>query len=211
MHWWTRITDWITSDAGERVITTAIIPFVAILIAGIIAAAIGRGSAKRVISLSDREVRFSAVTALVSAARKAAVWNTLPIPEQQHVDHMIGEVDTRVRLLPIPGTALAADWAAHEIADMKKNAVSFSFQAEQMLVIFRDRLIDWQAHPSRAKKLFKNDLDSWAYESTLSDQDLVSQQQAWTAQQAAAENSSDLLANQSAEDIYSSVGSADSK
>ncbi|MEO7124333.1 MAG: hypothetical protein ABI400_14725, partial [Lacisediminihabitans sp.] len=50
----------------------------------------------------------------------------------------------------------------------------------------RDRLIEWQARPSRAKKLFKNDVDSWAYESSLSDQDLVHQQKAWSAQQAAA-------------------------
>ncbi len=183
MQWWTRLVDFLSSDEGWRVLSGAIIPFVAILLAGIIAAAIGRGSAKRVIALHDRELRFAAVTSLVSAARKAAVWNTLPVPEQQHVEHLIAEADTRIRLLPVAGTTLAADWAIHEIADMKKNAVSFSFQAEQSLVIFRDRLIEWQAHPGRAKRLFKNDLDSWAYESTLSDQDLVAQQQAWTKQQ----------------------------
>ncbi|MCU1525823.1 MAG: hypothetical protein JWO18_2717 [Microbacteriaceae bacterium] len=183
MEWWNNFVDWLSSDGGWRVISGAVIPFIAIVVAGIVAAAIGRGSAKRVIALSDREVKASAVTALISAGRKAAVWNTLPAPEQQHIDHLIGDADIRLRLLPVAGTALAADWARHEIAEMKKNAVSFSFQAEQTLLVFRDRLIDWQARPTRAKKLFKNDLDSWAYDSSLSEQEIVHQQQAWAAQQ----------------------------
>jgi hypothetical protein len=185
MQWWTNFLDWLSSDNGWRIVSGAVIPFIAILGAGIIAASIGRGSAKRVIALSDREVKASAVTALISAARKAAVWNTLPIPEQQHIDHLIGDADIRLRLLPVPGTALAADWASHEIIGMKRNAVSFSFQAEQSLLVFRDRLIEWQARPGRAKRLFKNDLDSWAYDSSLSEQELVHQQQVWAAAQVA--------------------------
>ncbi|TXN28087.1 hypothetical protein [Lacisediminihabitans profunda] len=185
MQWWNDFLGWLSSDDGARIISSAVIPFLAILIAGVVAAAIGRGSAKRVIALSDREVKASAVTALISAARKAAVWNTLPAPEQQHIDHLIGDADIRLRLLPVPGTALAADWASHEIISMKRNAVSFSFQAEQSLLVFRDRLIEWQARPSRAKRLFKNDLDSWAYDSSLSEQELVHNQQAWAAAQVA--------------------------
>ena len=183
MQWWTDFLDWLNSDSGWRIISTAVIPFVAIVVAGIVAALIGHASARKVIELSEREVRASAVTALISAARKAAVWNTLPAPEQQHIDHLIGDAEIRLRLLPIAGTALAADWSRHEIAGMKRNAISFSFQAEQSLLVFRDRLIEWQGRPSRAKKLFKNDLDSWAYDSSASEQELVHQQQKWAAQQ----------------------------
>ena len=183
MQWWTDFLDWLNSDNGWRIVSTAVIPFVAIVVAGIVAAGIGRASARKVIELSEREVRASAVTALISAARKAAVWNTLPAPEQQHIDHLIGDAEIRLRLLPIAGTALAADWSSHEIAGMKRNAISFSFQAEQSLLVFRDRLIEWQGRPSRAKKLFKNDLDSWAYNSSASEQELVHQQQKWAAQQ----------------------------
>jgi hypothetical protein len=183
MQWWTDFLDWLNSDSGWRIVSTAVIPFVAIIVAGIVAAAIGRASARKVIELSEREVRASAVTALISAARKAAVWNTLPAPEQQHIDHLIGDAEIRLRLLPIAGTALAADWSRHEIAGMKRNAISFSFQAEQSLLVFRDRLIEWQGRPSRAKKLFKNDLDSWAYDSSSSEQELVHEQQKWAAQQ----------------------------
>lgn len=180
---WNSFVEWFYSTNGSRVITGAIVPFIAIVVAGVIAGLIGRGSTKRAIALSDRENKAAAITALISAARKAAVWNTLAAPEQSHIEHLIGEADIRLRLLPMTGTALAADWAAHEIADMQKNAVSFSFQAEQSMLNFRDRLIEWQSRPNRAKKLFKNDIDSWAYDTSLADRDLVTQQQAWAKQQ----------------------------
>ncbi|MBG6107160.1 hypothetical protein [Frigoribacterium sp. CG_9.8] len=183
MQWWTDFLDWLNSDSGGRIVTTAIVPFVAIIVAGIIAALIGRASARKVVELSERQVRASAVTALISAARKAAVWNTLSPPEQQHIDHLIGDAEIRLRLLPIAGAALAADWSRHELAGMKRNAISFSFQAEQSLLVFRDRLIEWQARPSRAKKLFKNDVDSWAFDTSDNEQELVHQQQKWAAQQ----------------------------
>jgi hypothetical protein len=183
MQWWTDFLDWLNSDSGGRIVSTAIVPFVAIVVAGIIAALIGRASARKVVELSERQVRASAVTALISAARKAAVWNTLSPPEQQHIDHLIGDAEIRLRLLPIAGAALAADWSRHELAGMKRNAISFSFQAEQSLLVFRDRLIEWQARPSRAKKLFKNDVDSWAFDTSDNEQELVHQQQKWAAQQ----------------------------
>jgi hypothetical protein len=182
-HIWNDFVAWFYSDAGGRVISGAIVPFVAIVLAAIIAAGIGRGSSKRIVAMSDRQARASAVTALVTAARTASVWNTVPVTEQTHFERLISEADIHLRLLPVPGSGLAADWAAHEIADLQKSAVSFSFQAEQTLFTFRERLIEWQAHPHRAKRLFKNDLDAWAYDSSLADQDLAAQQRAWAAQQ----------------------------
>lgn len=185
MQWWNNFVDWFGSDDGWRVFSTAILPFIAIVGAGVIAAAIGRASTRRVIALSERETRIAAVTTLLSAARRASIWNTLTAGEQPAADQAAIDAEIRLRLLSVPGAALASEWTAHEIADMKRNSVSFSFQAEQTLLTVRDRLIEWQARPSRAKKLFKNDVDSWAYESSLSDQDLVHQQKAWSAQQTA--------------------------
>lgn len=184
MQWWDNFVYWFYSDAGSHVVSTAIVPGVAILVAGVIAALIGRGATKRIVSMHDRDERAAAVIAMIGAARRSAHWNTLSVPEQQQSDHVALECDVRLRLLPLAGAGMAADWATHQLAELKKNAVSFSFQAEQSLTEFRERLVDWQAHPGRARKLFKNDLDSWAYEESLNDQDLVAQQQAWQAQQA---------------------------
>ncbi|MEO7006633.1 MAG: hypothetical protein ABI275_05195 [Terrimesophilobacter sp.] len=185
MQWWNDFVDWLFSEDGSRIIATVVVPFVAILVAGLVAALIGRGSTKRVLALNERQQRAAAVTAMIGAARRAAVWNTLSDSEQRHANHSALEADVRLRLLAVTGAGLASDWCAHEIAMMKKNAVSFSFQAEQSLVEFRNRVIEWHERPSRAKKLFKNDLDSWAYDTSLADQELVAQQQAWAAQQSA--------------------------
>lgn len=191
MQWWDTFVYWFYSDAGSHVISTAIIPGVAILVAGVIAALIGRGSTKRVVNLHNRAERAAAVTAMISAARRAANWNSLSAPEQQQAEHIALECDVRLRLLPLAGAGMAAEWASHELAELKKQAVSFSFQATQSLKDFKDRLIEWQAHPGRAKKLFKSDLDSWAYETSLTDQELVAQQQAWEAQQLAERTEAD--------------------
>ncbi|GAB3140409.1 hypothetical protein [Marisediminicola antarctica] len=187
MELWNDFLGWFESADGERMMGNVIIPFVAILVAGVVAALIGRGSTKRLITLNDRENRVSAVATMIGAARRASVWNTLSVPEQQHADHVASEADVRVRLLAVPGSSLAADWAAHEIASMKRDSVSFSFQAEQSLIEFRDRMVTWQGKPGRAKKLFKNDLDLWAYEDSKNKNDIVAQQQAWAAAQVASE------------------------
>ncbi|MFP7833777.1 hypothetical protein [Marisediminicola sp. LYQ134] len=184
MQWWNDFLEWFGSNDGQTVVVSAIIPFVAIVVAGLVAALIGRGSTKRLITLNDRENRIAAVATMIGAARKASVWNTLSVPEQQHADHVASEADVRVRLLAVPGSGLAADWAAHQIASMKNDSISFSFQAEQSLLEFRDRMVTWQAKPSRAKKLFKNDLELWAYEDSKNSKDLVTQQEAWAAGQA---------------------------
>ena len=189
MQWWNEILDWFGSDEGRAVMASAVIPFVAIVIAGLVSALIGRGSTKRIIALNDRDNRVSAVATMIGAARRASVWNTLGVTEQQHADHVASEADVRVRLLGVPGSGLAADWAAHEIAEMKKNSVSFSFQAEQSLLDFRDRMVTWQTRPGRAKKLFRTDLELWAYENSQKTNDIVTQQQAWAAAQVSAPTS----------------------
>ncbi|MHA6667762.1 hypothetical protein ACX3O0_02715 [Homoserinimonas sp. A447] len=187
MQWWNNFVDWLTSEDGWRVLSAVVFPFLAIVVAGFIAAMIGRAATRRLILLHDREQRVSTVSALIGAARRASRWNTLSAPEQQHAEHLAHDADVSVRLLPLAGASMTADWAAHEIAEMKKNSVSFSFQAEQSLMDFRDRLVEWQSRPSRAKKLFKADLDLWAYESAQEDKGLVEKQQEWAKQQVATE------------------------
>ncbi|MFJ4075786.1 hypothetical protein EDF28_3097 [Curtobacterium sp. PhB137] len=183
MDWWNDLTDWTSSDDGWRVISGAVIPFVAIVVAGVIAALIGRGATKRVVALQERESKNAAVAAIISAARKAAAWGSLGHDERGYADHLAEDADIRLRLLPVQGAPLAANWAQHEIADIKKNSSTFSFQADQSLAEFRDRLLEWQARPGRARKLFKADLERWKFESPDPDADLIKRQQDWNADQ----------------------------
>jgi hypothetical protein len=164
MGWWNDFVTWLNSADGSRIFLSAILPFIAIVLAGIVAALIGRGFARRVIDHQDRELKGAAIIALIVVGRKASIWSSLGADEKQHVDSLMTEADIRVRLLPVGGANTAADWAAHQLADMKKNSASFSFQAEQTFVDYRDRLLDWQNKPGRARKLFSSDLQQWRYE-----------------------------------------------
>jgi hypothetical protein len=184
MQWWNDFLTWLSSTEGRRVITTAVIPFVAIVVSGVIAALIARGTARRVLSHQDRELKAAAVTALIGAGRKATIWSSLGGEEKQRVDNQLSEADIRIRLLPVNGTNAAADWAAHELAAMKKNSANFSFQAEQTFVDYRDRLLEWQNKPKRARKLFAFDLEQWRFDDEAADKALQEKQQAWAAKQA---------------------------
>jgi hypothetical protein len=186
MQWWNGFVEWLSSDNGWRVVTDAVIPFVAIVVAGIVAALIGRASTRRVVSLHEDEAKAAAVAALVSAARKGAVYSSLGVEERAYADHLGHEADVHLRLLPATGSTLAADWAAHELAEIKRNSASFSFQSEQTLGELRDRLVEWQNRPGRAKKLFRDDLARWKYEEADVDHDTAAKQKAWEAEQRSA-------------------------
>ena len=183
LEWWNDIVKWFSSDEGSAFTTTVILPFVAILAAGIIAGLISRGSMKRFISHQDRLTKSAAIAALVASARQAAVWSTLTAQQKDHVEHQASEAEVRVRLLPVAGSGLAADWAAHYLASMKRNSANYSLQAEQDLADLQAGLIGWQSKPGRAKKLFAQDVAAWKYDDSIPEDELLVKQREWAAQQ----------------------------
>jgi hypothetical protein len=181
--WWNSVVRWFNSESGQAVLTSAILPFLAIVVAAVIATLVARGSIKRLIAQQDNEQKASAIASLIASGRKAARWSTLSATEKDHVDHQISESEVRVRLLPSAGASLAADWAAHQLATMKANSVNYTFQADQDLSDLEDGLIAWHAKPSRARKLFAQDLAAWKYEAAPATDDLAARQQAWKTKQ----------------------------
>ncbi len=138
---------------------------------------------KRFVAHQDRQVKSAAIAALIASGRKAATWSTLSAQEKEHVEHQTSEAEVRLRLLPVVGSGLAADWAAHHIASMKRNSANYSFQAEQDLRDLQDGLVGWQLKPTRAKKMFAQDLAAWRYDESLPEDELASKQREWAAQQ----------------------------
>jgi len=183
LEWWNDIVAWFSSIEGRRVLTDAILPFAAILVAGLLAGLIARSSVKRLITQQERRYKSSAVETLIAAGRKAAEWHTLTAQEKEYVEHQIAEAEVRVRMLPSSGASLAADWSAHKLASMKRNSASYTFQAEQDLVEYQDGLIAWHAKPSQAKKLLAQDLAAWKYEGGAVEDDLLVKQREWAAAQ----------------------------
>jgi hypothetical protein len=187
MTWWNDLLDWMQSTTGKTIIASAIIPFIAIVVAGIIGAGIGRGATRRLVNQRDHETRASAVTALIQAGQDAAKWHSQSAAAKEHAAHLASEADVMVRLLPISGAGLAADWATHQLSEMRTNSVSYSYAADQTFSEYRDRLVLWLHKPGRAKKLFTNDLQRWKYDDQGPDP-LVVQQQQWAEEQVTAVN-----------------------
>ena len=193
LEWWKDIVRWFSSDAGWTVVSGAILPFIATLTGGIVAGLIARSAIKRLIAHQDREAKASAVAALIASGRKAAAWSSLSAQEKEHIEHQTSEAEVRVRLLPVLGASLAADWSAHHIAAMKKNSANYSFQADQDLADLTDGLIAWQARPARAKKLFAADLAAWRYDEGIPEDELVRKQREWASQQSEPTVSTSIL------------------
>jgi hypothetical protein len=60
--------------------------------------------------------------------------------------------------------------------------VSFSYQAEQTLSEYRERLVLWLHKPNKGRKLFAADLERWRYEDQAADP-LIVEQQKWAEEQ----------------------------
>jgi hypothetical protein len=183
MQWWNEFVDWLTSSDARPVLFNAAVLLVAIVVAGLLSAWIAKGALKGLISRTDREQKASAIAALVDAATEASVWNSLTPQEQVLSDRAVGQADILVRLLPIRGAGIAANWANHQLAEMKRNSATFGYQLDPAVAEFRDRLIEWQNSPSRARKIFQNDLERWRFETASPEQAVVADQDAWVAQQ----------------------------
>ncbi|SKB01230.1 hypothetical protein SAMN06295879_3213 [Agreia bicolorata] len=183
MEWWNNIADWFFSSNGRFVVSGIVLPAAAIIVAAIIGAWIASGSIKRLLAKHDRELKVAAIASLIDAAQQASVWNSLTPQEQIMSDRAVGQADIQIRLLPIKGSAVAADWAAHSLADMRRNSATFGYQVEPAVIEFRDRLIEWQERPGRSRKAFQSDLDRWSVEDEDAEKHLARQQEAWVAQQ----------------------------
>ena len=183
LEWWNNIVRWFASDAGQTIFVTAVLPFIAILAAGLLAGLIMRGALKRFVLQQDKQAKVSAIAGLAASARKAATWSSLSAQEKQHVEQQTSEAEIRVRLLPVAGATEAADWAAHYMASMKRNSTNYGFQAEQDLKQLQDGLVFWHHKPSKARKMFSQDLASWKYDESAPEDELLAKQREWAAQQ----------------------------
>jgi hypothetical protein len=88
-----------------------------------------------------------------------------------------------VRLLPIRGSDVAATWAAHQLHELKRASATFGYQLDPAVVEFRDRLLEWERHPSRMRKQFQNDLVRWRTQRQDPEQAALDAQDAWIAEQ----------------------------
>jgi hypothetical protein len=148
---WVDLVAWFQSPGGARVLQTAIIPALAILVAGLLAALIARSAVRATLRRAERVEAASAVAGLVSAARISADSQGDPVALRRAV-RLRAEADVRTRLLPLQGADLAADWAGARTDALQLRGADAPVTAE--LAELRDRLVEWVGRPGRAKRLF---------------------------------------------------------
>jgi murein DD-endopeptidase MepM/ murein hydrolase activator NlpD len=187
MQWWNDFVDWLSTSEGSRIVSTTILPFLAILVAGIVAALIARGAISRLLSKQERAERASAVEALIAVGERASQWSGLSNQTREHFEAQSSVASIRVRLLPAPGSAMASAWAEYQLADIKRNSANFSVQADQGYAEYRDRLIEWHHRPAKARRIFAQDLERFRIDAASDDVDLIERQRRWKADQATAQ------------------------
>lgn len=183
MQWWNSFVSWLTAASNQTMVFSAVVLIVSIVVASLLAALISREAIRRLLVQNDRALKASVIGTLVDAATEASVWNSLTPQEQVMADRAVGQADVQLRLLPIKGSGVAANWAAHQLAELKRTSATFGYQLEPALLEFRDRLVEWQEKPGRTRKIFQSDLDRWKVSKNSTEKNLLAEQDAWTAQQ----------------------------
>lgn len=179
----TNFVDWLFGADAQPVIFSALVFICALIVGSVLAAWISRAAVRGVLAQRDRETTAAAIATLIDAATEASVWNSLTPAEQVLSDRAVGQADIQLRLLPVKSSGIAANWASNQLAELKRTSATFGYQLEPALIEFRDRLIDWQNKPNRARKVFQADLDRWKLQSSSSDRAALAEQDTWVAQQ----------------------------
>lgn len=193
MQWLNDFSDWFFSSSAQPVVFAAAVIAIAMIVSGLLAAWIARGATNRLIAQRDAEIKAAAIIALVDASTEASVWNSLTPQEQVLSDRAVGQADIQIRMLPIRGSAVAADWAAHQLHELKRASATFGYQLDPAVAEFRDRLVEWQNKPGRTRKVFASDLERWKLASSENERTLLAEQDAWVAQQHQAQYTTPLL------------------
>jgi hypothetical protein len=193
MQWLNDFSDWFFSSSAQPVVFAAAVIAIAMIVSGLLAAWIARGATNRLIAQRDAEIKAAAIIALVDASTEASVWNSLTPQEQVLSDRAVGQADIQIRMLPIRGSAVAADWAAHQLHELKRASATFGYQLDPAVAEFRDRLVEWQNKPGRTRKVFASDLERWKLSSSENERTLLAEQDAWVAQQHQAQFTTPLL------------------
>jgi len=163
---WQSYLDWATSPAGLQILTTAVLPFVAILVAGLIAAILARDGMIRLARREDREQQSAIIAGCLATSRRALGWPTLAMREQDQLDEQLAESTSRLRMLPAKGANAAAEWVQLKTALVKTGSLTGSSSAEAELRDLEDWLIHWHRRPRKALRHFNADLETLRFRAT---------------------------------------------
>ncbi|NQX10082.1 hypothetical protein HQQ80_00385 [Microbacteriaceae bacterium VKM Ac-2855] len=168
MQWWNEFVTWLQTIDGHRSVFLAAVVLVAVVVGVVISGLITSGAIRRLLATQQRELKNNVIATLVDAAAEASAWESLPPAVRVQSDRASAQAETLLRLLPIKGAGVAANWAAHELEALKRG--SSEAKDATTVAVFRERLIEWRNKPGKARKKFVADLERWSYLDTAAPQ-----------------------------------------
>ncbi|ROQ06591.1 hypothetical protein EDF54_1553 [Rathayibacter sp. PhB93] len=166
MQWWNEFVTWVQTAEGRQSVFVGALVLLAVIIGVIVAALVLRSAIARLIRQQEHERKNAVIATLIDAAVDASAWNVLSQSERILSDRAAAQAETHLRLLPVKGSGVAANWAAHELADLKHTSSTGGYQTQASVGEFRDRLVLWRDKPNRARKAFLADLERWRFSET---------------------------------------------
>lgn len=166
MQWWNDFVNWVQTTDGRQAVYLGAIILLALVVGALVAALAFRAAVSRLVRQQEHERKNAVIATLIDAAVDASAWNVLSQQERIMSDRASAQAETHLRLLPIKGSGVAANWAAHELADLKHTSSTGGYQTQASVAEFRDRLVLWRDKPGRARKAFLSDLERWRFSET---------------------------------------------
>ncbi|MDY0912609.1 hypothetical protein [Rathayibacter festucae] len=166
MQWWNEFVTWVQTAEGRQSVFVGALVLLAVIVGVIVAALVLRSAIARLIRQQEHERKNAVIATLIDAAVDASAWNVLSPSERILSDRAAAQAETHLRLLPVKGSGVAANWAAHELADLKHTSSTGGYQTQASVGEFRDRLLLWRDKPGRARKAFLADLERWRFSET---------------------------------------------
>ena len=156
------VASWISNADNLGTVVSVASTLIALILGLLIGGIIVSNQAGKQQRTMDEHAKSVVVAEVLDCTNDVAVWGQLPAAAQKLSDRAVARADVRIRVLPVQGAGSLADWAGHQLNEMKRNSTTGA-PLQTTVDQFRDRLVLWIYNPKRAAKQCQRDLERWAF------------------------------------------------
>jgi hypothetical protein len=156
------VASWISNADNFGTIVSVASTLIALILGLLIGGIIVSSQAGKQQRTIDEHAKAGVVADVLDCTNDVAVWGQLQPAAQVQSDRAVARADVRLRVLPVQGAGALADWAGHQLNEMKRNSTTGA-PLQTTVDQFRDRLVMWIYNPKRAAKQCQRDLERWAF------------------------------------------------
>jgi hypothetical protein len=158
----TDVASWISDPDNFGALVAVASTLVALILGLIIGGIIISNNAAKQQRTMDEHAKSVVIADVLDCTNEVSIWGQLSPAGQAASDRAVSRADIRLRVLPVQGAGAVADWAGHQLNEMKRNSTTGA-PLQTVVDQFRDRLVLWLYNPKRAAKQCARDLERWAF------------------------------------------------